>query len=59
MCQHPNIMKVLEVYESFEFTYIVLEKMDGKDLFDYLKARDFKLSEKRTIQIISQILSAV
>jgi serine/threonine protein kinase len=52
-------MKVLEVYESFEFTYIVLEKMDGKDLFDYLKARDFKLSEKRTIQIISKILSAV
>jgi hypothetical protein len=30
-----------------ECYYIVLEYMDGKDMFDYLKYRNFRLSEER------------
>ena len=33
--------------------------MDGKDLFDYLRYRDFKIPEKRVKDIMIQIINAV
>jgi hypothetical protein len=33
--------------------------MQGKDLFDYLKARDFNISEERAKDLAYQIVSAV
>ena len=36
MCQHPSIIQLIEVFESAESHYIVLEYMRGADLFDYL-----------------------
>ncbi len=47
MCQHPNIIKLLDLFENSDYYYIVLEYMEGKDLFDYLKARNFSISEDR------------
>ena len=43
---------MIDLFESSENYYIVLEYMSGKDLFDYLKQREFKLSEERAKQII-------
>lgn len=39
MCQHPNIIKLLDVFESLETLYIVLEHQAGGDLFSYLEKR--------------------
>lgn len=43
---------MIDLFENSENYYIVLEYMPGKDLFDYLKQREFKLSEERAKQII-------
>ncbi len=47
MCQHPNIVKLLDLFENLDHYYIVLECMEGKDMFDYLKSRSFKITEDR------------
>ena len=52
MSQHPNIVKLVDIFESVDHYYIVLEYMDGKDMFDYLKLRHFKISESRARELI-------
>ena len=59
MCQHPNIIKLLDLFESSENYFIVLEYMQGKDLFDYIAKRDYKLAEERAKQIIYQLMLGV
>jgi serine/threonine protein kinase len=51
MCQHPNIIKLIDLFENSDYYYIVLEYMAGKDLFDYLKSRSFKITEDRAKQL--------
>ena len=51
MCQHPNIIKLIDLFENADYYYIVLEYMEGKDLFDYLKARSFNIPEERAKEI--------
>lgn len=41
MCQHENIIRLIDVFENQKYFYIVLENMEGGDLFDYLKDRNF------------------
>ena len=41
MSQHPNIIKLIDLFENSDYYYIVLELMTGSDLFDYLKIRKF------------------
>ena len=36
MCQHPNIVGLIDLFENSDFYYLVLEYMQGKDLFDYI-----------------------
>jgi serine/threonine protein kinase len=36
MCQHKNIIKLVDIFENSEYYYIVLDYMSGKDLFDYI-----------------------
>lgn len=45
MSQHPNIVSLIDLFENSDYYYLVLEYMQGKDLFDYIQVRDFKLSE--------------
>jgi serine/threonine protein kinase len=52
MAKHPNIVRLMDVFEDAENFYLVLEYMGGGDLFDYLKSRNFKLSENQTSEII-------
>ena len=35
-CNHPYVIKLIDVFESFDYIFIILELMDGGDLFDYL-----------------------
>ena len=51
MCQHPNIINLVDLFESSEYYYIVLDYMAGSDLFDYLQARDFNLGEDRVREL--------
>ena len=42
-----NIVALVDLFENVDYYYIVLEYMQGKDLFDYIEFRKFKLSENR------------
>jgi serine/threonine protein kinase len=53
MSKHPNVVKLMDVFEDAENYYLVLEYMGGGDLFDYLKSRSFRLSEDRAKEIIN------
>lgn len=59
MCQHPNIVKLLDLFENLEHYYIVLECMEGKDMFDYLKSRSFQITEERAKELMMQLIHAV
>lgn len=59
MCQHPNIVGMIDLFENSDYYYIVLEYMMGKDLFDYIQIRNFKLTEQRVKEISYQIGLAI
>lgn len=51
MCQHPHIIRLLDVFENQDYIYIVMESLSGGDLFTYLEKRSFKISEKRAKEL--------
>jgi len=55
---HPNILKLHEIYEDETRVFIVMELVDGSELFDRIVDKGF-YSEKYSRNIIKQILSAV
>ena len=59
ICQHPNLVRLYDIYENQENTYLVMEYCEEGDLFKHLENYNFKLSEKNVIAIIKQLLSGV
>jgi len=59
MCQHQNIIKLIDLFENNESYFIVLEYLPGKDLFDYIAKRKFQLPEERVKHLILQIIQGV
>ena len=62
MCQldHPNVMRIDEVYESNNELYIVQELCDGGDLFDRLDQQPRNhFTEEQCASIVKQMLSSV
>ena len=59
ICQHPNIVRLYNVFENPDYLYIIMEYCYGGDLFGYLENRNFRLSEKRASTIIHQMATAV
>lgn len=55
---HPNIVKIIEYYESMRSLYIVTEYLDGGELFDKITEKG-QFSEKEACHVVSQILSAI
>jgi len=55
---HVNILKLIEIYEDDENVYIVMELVDGSELFDRIVDKGY-YSEKNTVHIVKQILNAV
>jgi serine/threonine protein kinase len=49
----------LDLFESSNHYYIVLEYMQGKDLFDYIAKRSYQLPEERAKVVIFQVLQGV
>lgn len=59
LCQHPSIIELYDVFESIDQIEIVMEIAKGGDLFSYLQARNFIVSEQRAKDIIHQLATAV
>ncbi|CAF2050694.1 unnamed protein product [Rotaria magnacalcarata] len=55
---HPNIIKIKEVYESREKIILVMEYASGGELYDYLNRRK-RIPESQARSIFRQIVSAV
>jgi protein-serine/threonine kinase len=36
---HPNIIRLLDVYEDSKYVTVILEYLEGKDLFSHLERR--------------------
>lgn len=59
MCQHTNIVKLIDLFETDKHYYVVMEYMRGKDLFDYLESRQFTLPEGQVKRITLQLIMGV
>lgn len=59
LCQHPNVIRLLDIFENVEYIYIVMELLKGGDLFMYLEKRGFRISEARACSIIHSLSTAL
>eukprot|EP01128_Nolandella_sp_AFSM9_P012850 TRINITY_DN9689_c0_g1_i1.p1 TRINITY_DN9689_c0_g1~~TRINITY_DN9689_c0_g1_i1.p1 ORF type:complete len:382 (+),score=129.78 TRINITY_DN9689_c0_g1_i1:58-1146(+) len=55
---HENILKLFEIYEDDVNVYIVMELINGSELFDRIVDKGY-YSEANTTHLVKQILSAV
>ena len=46
---------MIDVFESLDYIFIILECMEGGDLFDYLETRGHSVNEERAKNIFYQI----
>jgi phosphorylase kinase gamma subunit len=55
---HPNIIELIEYFESQTYIFLVFELCIQGELFDYL-SRNVRLSEKKGRMIMRQVFSAI
>ncbi|CAI2365375.1 unnamed protein product [Moneuplotes crassus] len=55
---HPNIIKLFEIYEDTENVYLVQEMCEGGELFDRIVENGY-LSEKQAAELFLQILQSI
>ena len=55
---HPNIVKVLEVFDENNTTYYVMEYVDGGTVDEYIKSKGH-LSESESLKITQDVCSAL
>ena len=55
---HPNIVKVLEVFDENNTTYYVMEFIDGETIDEYIK-RNGKLSVEESLAITNEVCKAL
>ena len=58
LLDHPNILKIHELYEDKQYFYLVSEALTGGYLMDYL-TREKNLSEQLAAKIIMQVMKAL
>lgn len=58
LIQHPNIMQLYDVYETERDLYLILEHIEGGELFDYLVKRG-RLNEPEALGFFQQIIYGV
>ncbi len=56
--QHPNIIRLFDVYITKEKIYIVMELMEGGELFDYVVQKG-TLTEEEASRIVRKVTSAL
>ncbi|NNE78793.1 MAG: serine/threonine protein kinase [Silicimonas sp.] len=57
--RHPNIVGVHRAFEENDTAYMVLDLIDGRDLFDVLKSESMRLSPGRVTDVLMQLLDAI
>ncbi|KAJ3540555.1 hypothetical protein NMY22_g4247 [Coprinellus aureogranulatus] len=58
LINHPNIMKLYDVWETSTDLYLILEYVQGGELFDYLCTKG-RLPKDEALSYFQQIISAV
>lgn len=58
LMHHPNIMRMFDVYEGEKELYLVLEYVEGGELFDYL-VNHGKMSPVEALSYFKQIISGL
>jgi Ca2+-binding EF-hand superfamily protein len=56
--RHPNLVKLLDNFESDEYIYIVMEFLNGGDMLSYIKKKKI-LNERRAAKVIYNIALGV
>ncbi|MDR3548702.1 MAG: protein kinase [Candidatus Pacebacteria bacterium] len=59
ICQHPNIVRLYDTFESANHIYLVMELLEGGDMMDYLQKKEFKVPEARAAKIIHSLAAAL
>ena len=59
MCQHPNLIRMFDIFETNSYYYIVIELCIGGDFYDYLGDRNFRITESRALELAKQLAGAV
>lgn len=57
-CDHPNIVKLFEIFEDKQNLYLVMEQCPGGELFDYI-IENSKVPEIEASRFFKQIMMAV
>lgn len=57
--RHPNIVGVHRAFEENDTAYMVLDLIEGRDLFDIVEESGLRLSPARVRDILLQLLDAV
>ncbi|KAI0051029.1 Pkinase-domain-containing protein [Auriscalpium vulgare] len=58
LIEHPNIMRLYDVWETSTELYLILEYVEGGELFDYLCTKG-RLSTSEALGYFQQIISAI
>ncbi|KAF5226995.1 hypothetical protein FANTH_14914, partial [Fusarium anthophilum] len=58
LIEHPNIMKLYDIWENRSEVYLILEYIDQGDLFTFINMKG-RLSEEVSIFFFRQIISAI
>jgi len=56
---HPNIVELIEAFDTPKNTYLILELVTGGELFDEIITRDKSYCEKDAADMVRQILLAI
>lgn len=56
---HPNIVKVFEFFETDFYYHVVMEYLEGRELFGMLTNKEFAYDEQTICGIMQQLLSAI
>ena len=57
--QHPNIIKLYDVFENENYIYIIMENCSGGDLLSYFEYHEYELPETKVCEIIHKLSMAV
>ena len=59
IAQHPNIIKLYDVFENEHHIYIIMEYCSGGDLLSYFESHNYVLPESKVCEIIHKLSMAV
>ena len=59
IAQHPNIIKLYDVFENENYIYIIMEYCSGGDLLSYFEYHEYELPEAKVCEIVHKLSMAV